>query len=93
MVTVVIPSLAPTLDKSLKGGRSLCPVRALQSLRQNIELAFVPFKKGFDKDISPATISSWIKQTVILCYEFIKRPCLCIRLKPMMLGYLLLLRP
>ena len=26
-------------------------------------------KKGFDKDISPATISSWIKQTVILCYE------------------------
>ena len=30
---------------------------------------FVSFKKGFDKDISPATISSWIKQTVILCYE------------------------
>ena len=29
--------------------------------------AFVSFKKGFD--ISPATISSWIKQTVILCYE------------------------
>ena len=29
----------------------------------------VSFKKGFDKDISPATISSWIKQTVILCYE------------------------
>ena len=33
------------------------------------ELVFVSFKKGFDKDISPATISSWIKQTVILCYE------------------------
>ena len=30
---------------------------------------FVSFKKGFDKDISPASISSWIKQTVILCYE------------------------
>ena len=30
---------------------------------------FVSFKKGFDKDISPATISSWIKQTVILYYE------------------------
>ena len=27
---VVIPALAPTLDKSLKGDRSLCPVRALQ---------------------------------------------------------------
>ena len=66
----------PTLDKSLKGDRSLCPVRALRyyldrtsDLGQNKELVFVSFKKGFDKDISPATISSWIKQTVILCYE------------------------
>ena len=32
-------------------------------------MALVSFKKGFDRDISPATISSWIKQTVILCYE------------------------
>ena len=73
---VVIPAVTPTLDKSLKGDRSLCPVRALRyyldrtsDLRQNKELIFVSFKKGFDKDISPATISSWIKQTVILCYE------------------------
>ena len=68
--------LAPTLDRSLKSDRSLCPVRALRyyldrtsDLRQNKELVFVSFKKGFDRDISPATISSWIKQTVILCYE------------------------
>ena len=73
---VVIPALAPTLDKSLKSDRSLCPVRALHyyldrtsDLRQHQQLVFVSFKKGFDKDISPATISSWIKQTVILCYE------------------------
>ena len=73
---VVIPARAPTLDKSLKGDRSLCPVRALRyyldrtlDLRQNKELLLVSFKKGFDKDISPATISSWIKHTVILCYE------------------------
>ena len=73
---VVIPALAPSLDRSLKGDRSLCPVRALHyyldrtaDLRQNKELVFVSFKKGFDKDIPPATISSWIKQTVILCYE------------------------
>ena len=73
---MVIPALAPTLDKSLKGDRSLCPVRALRyylhrtsDLRQNKELVFVSFKKGFDKDISPAIISSWNKQTVILCYE------------------------
>ena len=72
---VVIPALAPTLDRSLKSDRSLCPVRALRyylatsDIRQNKELVFVSFKKGFDKDISPATISSWIKQTVILYYE------------------------
>ena len=67
---VVIPDLAPTLDRSLKSDRSLCLVRALRyyldrtsDLRQNKELVFVSFKKGFDKDISPATISSWIKQT------------------------------
>ena len=73
---VVIPALAPTLDKSLKSDRSLSPVRALRyyldrtsDIRQNKELVFVSFKKDFDKDISPATISSWIIQTVILCYE------------------------
>ena len=72
LAPVVIPALAPTLDKSLKGDRSLCPVRALRyyldrtsDLRKNKELVFVSFKKGFSKDISPATISSWIKQTVI----------------------------
>ena len=76
VAAVVISALAPSLDKSLKGDRSLCPVRALRyyldrtaDLRQNKELVFVSFKKGFDKDISPATISSWIKQSVILCYE------------------------
>ena len=70
---VVIQALAPTHDKSLKSDRFLCLVRALRcyldrtsDLRQKKELVF---KKGFDKDISPATISSWIKQAVILCYE------------------------
>ena len=27
------------------------------------------FRKSFQKDIVPATISSWIKQTVHLCYQ------------------------
>ena len=73
---VVIPALAPTLDRTLKEDRSLCPVRALRyyldktsTCRQGKELVFVSMKKGSEKDISPATISSWIKQTVILCYE------------------------
>ena len=73
---VVIPALAPTLDKSLSEDRSLCPVRALRyyldrtkDLRQGKDLVFVSFRKGFQKDIVPATISSWIKQTVLLCYQ------------------------
>ena len=48
---VVIPALAPTLDKFLKEDRSLCPVLALryyldktQDLRQGKELVFVSFK-------------------------------------------------
>ena len=83
---VVIPALAPTLDRSLKSDRSLCPVRALRyyldrtsDLRQNKELVFVSFRKGFDKDISPATISSWFKQTAILCYELSDQEALTLR--------------
>ena len=73
---VVIPALVPKLDRSFKSDKSPCPVRALHykldrtsDIRQNKDLIFVSCKKGFCKDISPATISSWIKQTVILCYE------------------------
>ena len=70
----VITALAPILDRSLKSDRSLCPVRALRYYLDRTSdrirrWVFVSFKKGFDKDISPATLSSWIKQTVILCYE------------------------
>ena len=68
-----ITALAPTLDRSLKSDRSLCPVRALRYYLDRtsgrIRWFLSPFKKGFDKDISPATISSWIKQIVVLCYE------------------------
>ena len=76
MAPVIIPALAPTLGKPLRADRSLCPVRAMHyyldrisGLRQNKELVFVSFKKGFDKDISPDTIYSWIKQTMIHSYE------------------------
>ena len=89
---VVIPALAPTLDKSLKSDRCLCPVKALcyysdrtSDLRQNKELVFVSFKKGFDNGISPATISSWIQQTGILCYELSDKEALTLhQVKPIM---------
>ena len=73
---VVIPVLAPSLDNSLKEDKSLCPVRALRyfldrtkDLREGKDLVFVSFKKSFQKDILPSTISSWIKQTVLFCYQ------------------------
>ena len=73
---VIIPALAPTLDKSVKDDRTLCPVRALRyyldktkDLRTGKQVVFVSFKKNFNKDIVPATISSWIKQTILLCYQ------------------------
>ena len=73
---VIIPALAPTLDKSLKEDRTLCPVRSLRyyldktkDLWSDKELVFVSFRKSFKKDIVPATVSSWIKQTIGLCYQ------------------------
>ena len=78
MARVVIPALAPTVDKSLSEDKSLCPVRALRyyldrtkDLRKGKDFVFVSFRKGFQKDIVPATISSWIKQTVLLCYQLL----------------------
>ena len=53
-----------------------------QDLRQN-KSSWSPLRKVFDKDISPTTVSSWITQTVILCYELSGQEA-HIRLKPMM---------
>ena len=60
----------------LKDDRTLCPVRALRyyldktkDLWTGKQLVFVSFKKNFSKDIVPSTVSSWIKQTILLCYQ------------------------
>ena len=73
---VVIPALAPSLDKSLQEDKTLCPVKALcyyldrtKGLRKGKDLVFVTYKKTFHKDIVPATISYWMKQTILLCYQ------------------------
>ena len=73
---VVIPALNPHLDSSLTQGRSLCPVRALKYyldrtkyLRKNKNILFVAIKEGFTRDVSRATASSWLKQTILLAYE------------------------
>ena len=73
---IVIPALKPQVDRSLTQDRSLCPVRALRyyldrkkDLRKDKNLLFVAIKEGFTRDISRATISSWLKQTILLASE------------------------
>ena len=85
VATVVIPALAPPLDRSLTEEKSLCPVRALRyyldrtnDLRKGKDLVFVSFRKSFQKDIVPSTIYSWIKQTVLLCYQLSDEEAQCL---------------
>ena len=66
----------PHLDSSLTQDRSPFPVRALtyyldrtKDLRKNKNLLFVAIKEGFTRDISRATLSSWLKQTILLAYD------------------------
>ena len=40
-----------------------------KDLRGSHSLLFISFKKGHTSDIRPATLSSWLKQTILLCYK------------------------
>ena len=71
---VTIPALTTIVDRQFKEDRTLCPVRALRyyldqtkDLRGSRSLLFISFKKGHTSDIRPATLSSWLKQTILLC--------------------------
>ena len=73
---VTIPALTTIVDRQFKEDRTLCPVRALRyyldrtkDLRGSRSLPFISFKKGHTSDIRPATLSSWLKQTILLCYK------------------------
>ena len=73
---VTIRALTTIVDRQFKGDRTLCPVRALRyyldrtkDLRGSRSLLFISFKKGHTSDIRPATFSSWLKQTILLCYK------------------------
>ena len=73
---VTIPALTTIVDRQFKEDRTLCPVRALRyyldrtkDLRGSRSLLFISFKKGHTSHIRPATLSSWLKQTILLCYK------------------------
>ena len=73
MSAVTIPKI---LDRQFKEDRTLCPVRALRYyldqskvLRGSRSHLFISFKKGHTSDIRLATLSSWLKQNILLCYK------------------------
>ena len=73
---VTIPALTTIVNRQFKEDRTLCPVRALryyldrtEDLRGSQSLLFISFKKGHTSDIRPATLSSWLKQAILLCYK------------------------
>ena len=73
---VTIPALTAMVDRQFKKDRTLCPVRALRYyldqtkyLRGYRSLLFISFKKRHTSDIRPTTFSSWLKQTILLCYK------------------------
>ena len=75
MSPVTIPALTTIVDRQFKEDRTLCPVRALRyyldrtkDLRGSRSLLFIS-KKGHTSDIRPATLFSWLKQTILLCYK------------------------
>ena len=74
--SVTIPALTTIVDRQFIEDGTLCPVRALRyyldqtkDLRGSRSLHFISFKKGQTSDIRPATLSSWFKQTILLCYK------------------------
>ena len=76
MSPVTIPALTTIVDRQFKEDRTLCLVQALRyyldrtkDLRGSRSLLFNSFKKGHTSDIRPFTLSSWLKQTILLCYK------------------------
>ena len=73
---VTIPAFTTIVGRQFNEDRTLYPVRALRyyldrtkDLRGSRSLLFISFKKGHTSDIRPATLSSWLKQTILLCYK------------------------
>ena len=67
---VTIAALTTIVDRQFKEDGTLCPVRALRYyLDRTRSLLFISFKKGHTSDLRPATLSSWLKQTILLCYK------------------------
>ena len=73
MSPVTIPALTTIVDRKFRQDPVSCTGPEVlpgsnQDLRGSRFLLFISFKKGHT-DIRPATLSSWLKQTILLCYK------------------------
>ena len=67
---LTIPALTTIVDRQFKEDRTLCSVQALRYyLDRTKDLFFISLKKEHTSDIRPTTLSSWLKQTILLCYK------------------------
>ena len=67
---MTIPALTTIVDRQFKEDRTLrYYLDRTKDLRGSRSLLFISFKKGHTSDIRPATLSSWLKQTILLCYK------------------------
>ena len=88
---VVIPSLAPSLDKELKEDRSFCPVRAL---RYYLDRTLCPSGRALRKILSrPLSSLGLNKQCSCATKCPMRSPTSCFKSRPMMSRLLRLPRP
>ena len=73
---IVIPSLAKFVGPDLAEDALNCPVRAIRTYmkrtlpdRKDRTLLFIPLIATNAKEISPNTISGWMKHTIEICYR------------------------
>ena len=70
---VTIPALTNIVDRQFKEDRTLVygpeVLDQTKDLRRSRSLFFISFKKRHTSHIRPATLSSWLKQTILLCYK------------------------
>lgn len=83
------PVVIPAIEGSAQD-RLLCPVRALRIFlevsdryRADQQKLFIAFKPGHRSEISPITLSGWLRQTIKLAYEQVKPSALqSLNIKP-----------
>ena len=66
---VTIPALTTIVDRQFKEDRTLCPVRAPRYYFDRTKDLMGSRSLLFTSDIRPPTLSSWLKQTILLCYK------------------------